>query len=90
MFADRAYDADGRLVSRSLPGAVLHDPDQVAERALRMVQDGVVTTATGGTVAVIAESVCVHGDSPGAVGMASAVRAALTLAGVDLAGFCAP
>ncbi len=86
-FADRAYTAAGTLVHRSEPGAVLHDPADVADRVVRLVTEGVVTAHTGESVAVAAESICIHGDTPGAVAMASAVRAALLAAGVSLAPF---
>jgi UPF0271 protein len=81
-FADRGYTAAGTLVPRSEAGALLHDPDEVAARVLRMVTDGVVTAVDGSEVAVRADSVCVHGDSPGAVAMATAVREALAGAGI--------
>jgi UPF0271 protein len=86
-FADRAYTAEGRLQSRREPGAVLRDPDQVAARALRMATEGRVETVGGGEVAVEIRSLCVHGDTPGAVAMAMAVRAALDRAGVRLEAF---
>ena len=86
-FADRAYTAEGRLQSRREPGAVLRDPDQVAARALRMATEGRVETVGGGEVAVEIRSLCVHGDTPGAVAMARAVRAALDRAGVRLEAF---
>jgi UPF0271 protein len=86
-FADRAYTPEGRLVSRREPGAVLHDPDRVAARALRMAAEGRVETVGGGEVAVEVASLCVHGDTPGAVALARAVRAALKGAGVTLEAF---
>lgn len=76
-FADRAYAADGTLVPRSRPGAVLSDPAVVAARVLRLVTEGVVEAQDGSPVRVEADSVCLHGDSPGAVGMATAVRETL-------------
>ncbi len=79
--ADRGYTAAGTLVPRSEPGALLLDPDEVAARVLRMVTDGVVRATDGTDVPVVAESVCVHGDSPGAVEMATAVRRALDSVG---------
>ncbi len=82
-FADRAYTATGGLVPRDQPGAVLHDPAAVAARVVDLVTTGTVATADGGRVAVRAESVCVHGDSPNAVAMAVAVRSALLAAGVE-------
>jgi UPF0271 protein len=89
-FADRGYDADGRLVPRTAPGAILHDPDEVAERVVRMVRDGVVTAVDGTEVGIRARSVCVHGDTPGAVGLATAVRTALARAGIGLEAFTRP
>jgi UPF0271 protein len=86
-FADRAYTGQGRLQSRREPGAVLHDPDQVAARALRMATEGRVETVDGGEVEVEIRSLCVHGDTPGAVALAKAVRAALDQAGVRLEAF---
>jgi 5-oxoprolinase (ATP-hydrolysing) subunit A len=86
-FADRAYTAQGTLLSRREPGAVLSDPAVVARRAVRMVTEGQVEAVDGTLVPVDVESVCVHGDSPGAVAMAEAVRAGLAGAGVELAAF---
>jgi UPF0271 protein len=86
-FADRAYTREGTLVSRREKGAVLHDPAVVARRMLRLVQEGVVEAIDGSLAKVDAESICVHGDSPGAVAMAAEVRRALQGAGVTLAPF---
>ncbi len=86
-FADRAYTAAGTLVSRREPGAVLHDPQQVAARMVRLVTEGVITAVDGNEVTVAAESICVHGDSPGAVDMARQVRLALEAAGVRIGSF---
>ncbi|WP_373681223.1 LamB/YcsF family protein [Georgenia satyanarayanai] len=86
-FADRAYLPDGTLVPRSQAGAVVTDPQEVAGRVVRMATEGTVTAVDGTTVAVRPESVCVHGDTPGAVALATAVRAALDAAGVPVAGF---
>lgn len=86
-FADRAYLPDGRLVSRRERGAVLHDAEQIAERVLTMVTDGRVTAQDGSQVPITVESVCVHGDSPGAVQIAAAVRAALGSNGLALTPF---
>jgi 5-oxoprolinase (ATP-hydrolysing) subunit A len=86
-FADRAYTAEGRLVSRREPGAVLHDPDRVAARAVRMATEHRVESADGGQVEVQVRSLCVHGDTPGAVDLARRVRAALEEAGVTLEPF---
>jgi UPF0271 protein len=86
-FVDRGYTPEGTLVSRREEGAVLHDPDEVTARLLRMLDEGVVRAVDGSDVRVAAESACVHGDSPGAVAMATAVRAGLEKAGVELKGF---
>jgi UPF0271 protein len=86
-FADRAYRPDGQLVSRREPGAVLHDPAAIAERVATMVTSGWVTAVDGTQIAVSVESVCVHGDSPGAVQIATAVRDRLAAAGADIRAF---
>ncbi|MFF5208129.1 LamB/YcsF family protein [Streptosporangium sp. NPDC000396] len=86
-FADRAYTATGALVSRRSPGAVLHDPDTVAARAVRMATERMVTAVDGSQVPVEARSICVHGDTPGAVLLAQAVRDGLVAAGVTLKAF---
>jgi UPF0271 protein len=86
-FADRAYQPDGRLVPRDQAGAVLADPEQVALQARSLaVERGVVAT-DGSWVALQVESICVHGDSPGALRLAKAVRTALEAAGVAIAAF---
>jgi UPF0271 protein len=86
-FADRAYQPDGQLVSRSDADAVLTDPAQIAERVLSMVTTGSVTAVDGSAVAIEVESVCVHGDSPDAVTIAGAVRERLLAEGIELAAF---
>jgi UPF0271 protein len=86
-FADRGYAPDGTLVPRSQPGALLHDPQQVADRVTRMVTTGLLEASDGTDITVRADSICVHGDSPGAVQMAAAVRRALTAADVDIRAF---
>ncbi|MDO9398397.1 MAG: 5-oxoprolinase subunit PxpA [Herbiconiux sp.] len=86
-FADRAYRPDGSLVPRSEPGAVLHDPVEIAERMRRLATEGVVTAVDGTDLAVTAETICVHGDTPGAVSIARAVRAELEAAGLALGPF---
>ncbi|MFE3826611.1 LamB/YcsF family protein [Streptomyces sp. NPDC059092] len=80
-FADRAYTPQGTLVSRREPGAVLHDPDAIVARSLRMVTEGVVTAVDGTDVPVRADSLCVHGDTPGAVAIARLLRDELTRTG---------
>lgn len=86
-FADRAYTPEGHLVSRRLDGAVLDDPDLIVRRCLQMAQAGTVTAIDGTVIENQARSICVHGDTPGAVEIARAVRAALTEAGVELRSF---
>ncbi len=86
-FADRAYTPQGTLVSRREAGAVLHDPAVVAARMLRLVREGVVEAVDGSLAPVRADSICVHGDSPGAVAMAAQLRRTLQQAGVALAPF---
>jgi UPF0271 protein len=86
-FADRAYTPDGHLVPRREPGAVLTDPDLVAARAVRMATERTVTTIDGTDIPMPVVSLCVHGDSPGAVSLAQAVRSGLTAAGVTIAPF---
>lgn len=83
-FLDRAYLPEGGLVPRALPGALIDDPELVAARAVRLVREGVVEAVDGSVIAVEAASLCVHGDSPGAVAMARAVRAALDAAGIEV------
>jgi UPF0271 protein len=86
-FADRAYGADGALVSRREPGAVLTDAEVVVGRALAIAFEGAVTAADGTRVALEAMSICVHGDTPGAALLARRVRDALVAAGVSLRPF---
>jgi UPF0271 protein len=86
-FADRAYTPEGTLVSRRLPGAVLHDAAEIADRCVAMATGGEITDVDGGPLRLAPESICVHGDTPGAVEIARRVRDALTGAGVDLAPF---
>jgi len=86
-FADRGYRADGTLVPRTEPGAVLHDEAQIVEAMLRFVREGTVTAVDGTVVPLEAASICVHSDTPGSVAMAAAIRRALEDAGVQLRGF---
>jgi len=86
-FADRAYQPDGQLVPRNDAGAVLRNPAQIADRVLSMVETGSVTAVDGSVIAIEVESVCVHGDSPGAVEIASSVRDRLLSEGITLAAF---
>ncbi|MGY1812536.1 LamB/YcsF family protein [Blastococcus sp. SYSU D00820] len=88
-FADRAYTPQGTLVSRRRPGAVLHDPDEIARRCLAMATGEPVTDVDGGELTLAPRSICVHGDTPGAVAIARRVRDELTAAGVELTPFAA-
>jgi len=87
VFADRAYGDDGLLVSRKKPGAVLHDAKEIAARVVRMVQDGAVVSVTGKVIKMRTDTVCIHGDTPGAVEIGRGVRQALKNAGIDVAPF---
>jgi len=86
-FADRAYLPSGRLVPRGEPGAVLTDEAVVVDQAISIARDGHVRAVDGSLVAVSAVSLCLHGDTPGAVTLARAVRAALTERGITLEPF---
>ena len=85
VFADRAYQADGSLVPRSKPGAVIHDKDEAIARTIRMVTEGKVTAITGEEVSIDAHSICVHGDNPSAVEFVKNIRARLEAEGVTIA-----
>jgi UPF0271 protein len=87
VFADRAYEDNGSLVSRRKPGSVLHDAGAIAQRVVRMVQDGAVVSVTGKVIKMRTDTVCIHGDTPGAVNIARGVRQALKDAGVEVAAF---
>jgi UPF0271 protein len=83
-YADRAYLADGLLVPRQMPGAVLHDATEIAARAVRLAIEGEIVAADGTVIKTAARSLCIHGDNPEAVAIARAVREALTGAGVEI------
>jgi len=82
VFADRAYERNGSLVSRSRPGSVIHDSGTVVARAVRMVRDGIVDSVDGTAVSLEADTICVHGDTVGAEALAAALRAGLEAAGI--------
>lgn len=86
IFADRAYEADGQLVDRSKPGAVIHDAAAAAARIVRMVNAGAIETVAGPLKTPI-DSICVHSDTPDAVALAAQVRAALEAEGITLKSF---
>jgi len=85
VFADRNYNADGSLVSRTRPDALLHDPATAAERVVRMLTEGKIRAVDGGDVSVTAETICLHGDKPGAVEFARTLRARLEREGIVIA-----
>lgn len=83
-FADRAYEADGSLVSRNKPGSVIHDASHVVARAVRMAKEGTVEAIDGSVLALEPDTICVHSDTPGADNLAARLRAALDAAGVSV------
>ncbi len=84
-FGDRGYERDGSLVSRAKPGALITDPDAVARRVVRMASEGAVETVDGGEIRIQPDTICFHGDTPGAPRLVRAARDALTRAGVEIA-----
>lgn len=84
IFADRALNPDGTLVSRSQPGSVIHETSEVVERSLRMVTEGRATAINGDVIEVEADSLCLHGDTPGAVEMAKELKRGLEAEGVSI------
>src|SRR5207249_10761253 len=84
VFADRAYEPDGSLASRRKPGSVIHDPEAVVARAVRMVKDRTVVAIDGSVVALVADTTCGHGDTAGSDDLAARIRAGLESAGVTV------
>ncbi len=84
VFADRAYEPNGQLVSRRKPGAVIHDAGLVVARAVRMVKDGRVVSSDGTVVPLESDTICLHGDTPGSDDLAAKVRAGLEAAGITV------
>ena len=84
VFADRAYEKDGSLASRAKPGSVIHDQDAVVARAVRMVTKGDVVAVDGSILKLQADTICLHGDTPGAAALAAKVRKGLEGAGVSV------
>ncbi len=84
VFADRAYDPDGSLTARSKPGSVIHDTQQVVQRAIRMARDKEVVAVDGSMIKLQADTICLHGDTPGAAEHAQAVRKGLEAAGIEI------
>ncbi|OYU38084.1 MAG: hypothetical protein CFE33_17425 [Pseudorhodobacter sp. PARRP1] len=87
IFADRGYLPNGRLVPRAQPGAMIHDPEAAVARLLAFLDTGLMQVVGGDPIPLAAQSICVHGDSPGAVEMARHIRGRLTAAGVTIAAF---
>ena len=83
-YADRAYQPNGLLVQRQMPGAVLHDKTAIAGRAVQLAEAGEIVSVDGGVIKTTARSLCIHGNTPGAVAIARAVRSGLFLAGVEI------
>ena len=90
IFADRGYLANGQLVPRGKEGAMIHDAEEAADRLLQFLATGLMPVIDGDPIPLAAQSICVHGDSPGAVAMARHIRARLTAEGVTVQSFCAP
>ncbi len=88
-FADRAYTPGGELVSRREPGAVLHDATLIARRMIQLAHDGTIEAIDGSVIKVDAQSICVHGDSPGAVSIAQEIRRAFEADGISIRSFLA-
>ncbi|WP_276121657.1 LamB/YcsF family protein [Pararhizobium qamdonense] len=86
-FADRAYTPDGQLVSRREQGAVLHDTQLIARRMLQLARQGTLEAIDGSTITIAAQSICVHGDSPGAVTIAQEIRRAFEADGISVRSF---
>ncbi len=87
IYADRGYGDDGNLVPRSQPGALIDDAEVAMDRLLRFLETGKMPTVSGGQVSLEAESICIHGDSPHAVAMATHIKAALVSRGLSVAPF---
>ena len=84
VFADRAYNDDGTLVSRKLPGAVIKDKDLAIKRVIRMVKEGKVESINGNDIAIKADSICVHGDNPKALEFVKNIRETLIAEAVEI------
>jgi UPF0271 protein len=87
VFADRAYNDDGSLVARTLPGAMIHDKEIAIKKVIRMVKEGKVETINGNDISIEAESICIHGDNPEAINFSKNIREALERDGIKVAAF---
>jgi UPF0271 protein len=83
-FADRALNPDGTLVARSIPGSVIHDPEELVARSIKMITEGKATAISGEEISVRADTLCLHSDTPGAVQLAADLRSKLEAAGVEI------
>jgi UPF0271 protein len=83
-FADRALNPDGTLVPRSRPGSVIHDPEELVARSIKMITEGKATAISGEEIPVLANTLCLHGDTPGAVRLAADLKSKLEAAGVEI------
>ncbi|WP_298261337.1 5-oxoprolinase subunit PxpA [uncultured Litoreibacter sp.] len=90
IFADRGYLSSGQLVPRGQDGAMIHDPDEASDRLLKFLETGLMPVIDGDPIPLDAHSICVHGDSDGAVAMARMIHQKLSAAGVSITGFCDP
>jgi 5-oxoprolinase (ATP-hydrolysing) subunit A len=88
-FADRAYESDGTLRNRSLPGALLDSPDRASAQAVSLATRGTVPTTSGAELAISADTLCIHSDTPGSVAIARRVREQLAASGVAIRGLAA-
>jgi len=89
IFADRGYLCSGQLVPRGQAGAMIHNASEAADRLIAFLDSGLMPTVNGDPIELAAQSICAHGDSPGAVDMAREIRDRLTVHGVQIANFCA-
>ena len=87
VFADRAYNDDGSLVNRKILGAVIHDGDEAAARAVKMAKENKVVSINGKTIDIKADSICVHGDNGAAIELVKKIRASLAAEGIAVQNF---
>src|SRR5690606_10302348 len=83
-FADRVYERDGSLKSRSAPDSLIHDPAAAAKQALQLARDGIVAAGDGGIIRMEADTICIHGDGPSAAKIAESIEQALRTAGIQI------
>jgi UPF0271 protein len=83
-FADRAYEADGALRNRNLPGALLDSPERASEQAVSLVMRGIVFTTSGSELSISADTLCIHSDTPGSAAIARTIKERLAASNVSL------